>query len=122
MILDDQGRGGGIEMAQVESSHVERYRPSRETKGSSVADILERVLDKGIVITGDIKIFLTDVELLTIQIRLIICSVERAEEIGLDWWKTNPAFSSAARQGLQAGAKEQEPEAEEAEAPVPGKA
>jgi len=109
-------------MAQVESTRAERYRPSRETRGSSVADILERVLDKGIVITGDIKIFLTDVELLTIQIRLIICSVERAEEIGLDWWKTNPAFSSAARERLSS-AESAEPEKprEEEEAPVPGK-
>ncbi|HWV37882.1 MAG TPA: gas vesicle protein [Vulgatibacter sp.] len=109
-------------MAQVETRRSERYRPSRQTQGSSVADILERVLDKGIVITGDIKIFLTDVELLTIQIRLIVCSVEKAEEIGLDWWKTNPAFSSAAREGLQAGAGSKETKGEEAEAPVPSKA
>lgn len=112
-------------MAQVESARVERYRPSRQTQGSSVADILERVLDKGIVITGDIKIFLTDVELLTIQIRLIICSVEKAQEIGLDWWKTNPAFSSSARQGLQASAREparEEEAREEAAPPTPTKA
>ena len=108
-------------MAQVESTRVDRYRPSRETRGSSVADILERVLDKGIVITGDIKIFLTDVELLTIQIRLIICSVERAEEIGLDWWKTNPAFSSAAREKLSAGAAKEEAPEEPEEVPLPGK-
>lgn len=116
-------------MPYVESSHepahVERYRPS-STKSSSVADILERVLDKGIVITGDIKIFLTDVELLTIQIRLIICSVERAEQIGLDWWKTNPSFSSQARESSQ-GRQElpidvpakHEEKAERAEAPRP---
>jgi len=108
-------------MAQVESTRAERYRPSRETRGSSVADILERVLDKGIVITGDIKIFLTDVELLTIQIRLIICSVERAEEIGLDWWKTNPAFSSGAREKLSAGAAKKEAPEEPEEVPLPGK-
>lgn len=102
-----------------ESAHVERYRPARETKSSSVADILERVLDKGIVITGDIKIFLTDVELLTIQIRLIICSVERAEQIGLDWWKTNPAFSSQARQDLPVGEKAHEEAGERAEQPRP---
>lgn len=81
------------------------------TRSSSVADILERVLDKGIVITGDIKINLTNVELLTIQIRLVICSVERAVEMGLDWWTTNPNFSSRARAQLpkpQESAKQEE--------------
>jgi len=97
-----------------EPARTRRYRTSGETQSSSLADILERVLDKGIVITGDIKIFLTDVELLTIQIRLIICSLDRAEEIGLDWWKTNPAFSS------KAGAVSREV-AERTEDPRPGK-
>lgn len=110
-------------MAHIESqrdcSHVERYRPDRSTRSSSVADILERVLDKGIVITGDIKINLTDVELLTIQVRLIVCSVERAERIGLDWWKTNPAFSSLARQGIPPAAASQETVDARAEAPQP---
>jgi hypothetical protein len=54
---------------------------------------LERVLDKGIVIAGDIKIKLVDIELLTIQIRLVICSVERAKEMGMDWWETDPNLS-----------------------------
>lgn len=52
----------------------------------TLADVLERVLDKGLVIAGDIKIRLVDIELLTIQLRLVICSVEKAREIGLDWW------------------------------------
>ncbi|MCE9670121.1 gas vesicle protein [Myxococcus stipitatus] len=86
----------------------QRNYPPTSTRSSSVADILERVLDKGIVITGDIKISLTNVELLTIQIRLIISSVERAQEMGLDWWTTNPNFSSRARQQLPAA---QAPEA-----------
>lgn len=55
-------------------------------QSTSLADLLERVLDKGIVIAGDIKIKLVDVELLTIQIRLVVCSVEKAKELGLDWW------------------------------------
>ncbi len=76
-------------ITEQQPAPVQRHTRST-TQSSSVADILERVLDKGIVITGDIKINLTDVELLTIQIRLIICSVERAMEIGLDWWTTNP--------------------------------
>ncbi|WP_338865617.1 gas vesicle protein [Myxococcus stipitatus] len=92
-------------MAQIDDRATEspqRHYPPTSTRSSSVADILERVLDKGIVITGDIKINLTNVELLTIQIRLIICSVERAQEMGLDWWTTNPNFSSRARQQLLA--------------------
>jgi hypothetical protein len=64
--------------------------------GSTLADILERVLDKGIIIAGDIKIKLVDVELLTIQIRLMICSVDKAKEMGIDWWTTNPYLSSKA--------------------------
>jgi hypothetical protein len=62
-------------------------------ESTNLADLLERVLDKGIVIAGDIKIKLVDVELLTIQIRLVICSVDKAKEIGIDWWANNPAFS-----------------------------
>ena len=67
------------------------------TQSSSLADILERVLYKGIVIAGDIKISLADIELLDIKIRLLIASVDKAKEMGLDWWATNPAFSSHAR-------------------------
>jgi len=62
-------------------------------ESTNLADLLERVLDKGIVIAGDIKIKLVDVELLTIQVRLVICSVDKAKEIGIDWWANNPAFS-----------------------------
>lgn len=65
---------------------------------TTLADILERVLDKGIVIVGDIKINLVDVELLTIKLRLLIASVERAKEIGIDWWEKDAAFSSKARE------------------------
>jgi hypothetical protein len=62
------------------------------TQSTNLADILERVLDKGIVIAGDIKIKLVDVELLTLQIRLVVCSVDRAREMGLDWWTRENAF------------------------------
>ncbi|HBJ35702.1 MAG TPA: gas vesicle protein [Planctomycetaceae bacterium] len=58
------------------------------TSSSSVADILERVLDKGVVIAGDIRVKLVNIELLTIQIRLVICSIDKAKEIGMDWWNT----------------------------------
>jgi hypothetical protein len=60
---------------------------------TNIADLLERVLDKGVVIAGDIKISLVDIELLTIQLRLVICSVDKAKEMGMDWWVNNPAFS-----------------------------
>jgi hypothetical protein len=67
-------------------------------QSSTLADVLERVLDKGIVIAGDIKIKLVDIELLSIQIRLVICSVDKAKEMGMDWWVNNPVFSSQAPQ------------------------
>jgi hypothetical protein len=60
------------------------------TSSSTLADVLERILDKGLVIAGDIKVKIADVELLTIQIRLLICSVDKAREMGIDWWTTSP--------------------------------
>jgi Gas vesicle protein len=54
---------------------------------SGLVDVLDRVLDKGLVIAGDIKVSLAEVELLTIRIRLIVCSIDKAQQIGLDWWK-----------------------------------
>lgn len=70
------------------------------TDTTNLADLLERILDKGIVIAGDIKVKLADVELLTIQIRLLIASVDKAKEIGIDWWEREPALSSRARPHL----------------------
>jgi hypothetical protein len=66
------------------------------TDSSTLADVLERILDKGMVIAGDIKIKLVDIELLTIQIRLLICSVDKAREMGIDWWTTNSYLSPGA--------------------------
>lgn len=66
------------------------------TDSSTLADVLERILDKGLVIAGDIKIKLVDIELLTIQIRLLICSVDKAKEMGIDWWTTNSYLNPAA--------------------------
>jgi Gas vesicle protein len=60
---------------------------------ANLADILERVLDKGIVIAGDIQINLLDIELLTIKIRLLVASVDRAREMGINWWETDPTLS-----------------------------
>ena len=65
---------------------------SHSVESSTLADVLERVLDKGIVIAGDIRVKLVDIELLSIQIRLVICSVDKAKEMGMDWWVNNPIF------------------------------
>lgn len=56
-------------------------------RSAGLVDVLDRVLDKGLVIAGDIKVSLAEVELLTIRIRLIVCSLDKAEQIGLDWWR-----------------------------------
>src|SRR5436309_2947782 len=65
---------------------------------ANLADILERVLDKGIVIAGDIQINLLDIELLTIKLRLLIASVERAQEMGINWWESDPSLSGKAKE------------------------
>ncbi|GAA0321223.1 gas vesicle protein [Actinoallomurus spadix] len=70
--------------------------PQRSDGPSSanLADILERILDKGIVVVGDIRVNLLDIELLTIKLRLLIASVDRAKEMGIDWWEHDPTLSS----------------------------
>lgn len=65
---------------------------SHSVQTSTLSDVLERVLDKGVVIAGDIRVKLVDIELLSIQIRLVICSVDKAKEMGMDWWVNNPIF------------------------------
>lgn len=90
-------------MSEPPAQRLSSY-PSRATapygygQGSSanLADILERVLDKGIVIAGDIRINLLDIELLTIKLRLIVASVDKAKEMGIDWWEHDPSLSSRA--------------------------
>jgi hypothetical protein len=69
----------------------------RPPSQDSLADILERVLDKGIVIAGDIQINLLDIELLTIKLRLIVASVDKAKEMGIDWWETDPMLNAGSR-------------------------
>jgi hypothetical protein len=76
---------------------AEQRSMQHAVSSATLADVLERVLDKGVVIAGDIKVKLVDIELLTIQIRLIIASVDKAKEIGMDWWLFNPEFNSKAR-------------------------
>src|SRR5689334_6908422 len=68
--------------------------PGRPTESNNLADILERVLDKGIVIAGDIQINLLDIELLTIKLRLLIASVDRAREMGINWWENDPSLQA----------------------------
>jgi hypothetical protein len=66
-------------------------------RSSGLVDVLDRVLDKGLVVAGDIRISLAEVELITIRIRLLVCSIDKAEQIGLDWWRQDPNLSVAAR-------------------------
>src|SRR3982075_2292483 len=70
-------------------------------QASGLVDVLDRVLDKGLVVAGDIKVSLAEVELLTIRIRLLICSIDKAEQIGLDWWKYDHHLSPG-KQALSA--------------------
>jgi hypothetical protein len=94
---------------------MNRLSPAALSPGSShtasLVDILDRVLDKGLVVAGDIKISLAEVELLTIRIRLLICSIDKAEQIGMDWWydkNLSRTLSGAARRG---GVEETDPRA-----------
>jgi hypothetical protein len=70
---------------------------------ANLGDILERVLDRGIVIVGDIRISLLDIELLTVKLRLLIASVDTARELGIDWWQHDPWLSSQARPAVASG-------------------
>lgn len=73
---------------------------AHSVNSATLADVLERVLDKGLVIAGDIKIKLVDIELLTIQVRLVVASVDKAREMGIDWWTLNPDFAGVRRQSV----------------------
>ena len=67
-----------------------------------LVDILDKILDKGLVVAGDIKVSLANVELLTIQLRLVICSIDKAEAIGINWWRSDRFYSSTAAAALPA--------------------
>ncbi|MBV9169941.1 MAG: gas vesicle protein [Chloroflexi bacterium] len=66
--------------------------PRRAYQGTSLIDILDRILDKGLVVAGDVRISVANVELLTIRIRLLVCSIDKAEQIGLNWWRYDRAL------------------------------
>jgi hypothetical protein len=83
---------------------MQQHAVSHAVQSSTLSDVLERVLDKGIVIAGDIKVKLVDIELLSLQIRLVICSVDKAREMGMDWWVNNPVFSSQPQHNQLEGA------------------
>lgn len=87
-------------------------------RASGLVDVLDRVLDKGLVIAGDIKVSLAEVELLTIRIRLLICSVDKAQEIGLDWWRYDRELSPGGRREAVAENEELRAQMRELEARV----
>ena len=102
--MNDNGNGNG---SRGVTTVLNGSRPaSRRVPGATqpvsgnLADLLERVLDKGIIIAGDITLCLGEIELLQIKIRLLIASVDRARDMGIDWWQHDPALSSAARRSV----------------------
>jgi len=72
-------------------------RGSLQRQPQGLVDILDKILDKGLVVAGDIKVSLANVELLTIQLRLVICSIDKAEAIGINWWRSDRFYSSDAK-------------------------
>lgn len=85
----------------IAPSHGHPRPIATATQGSTLADVLERVLDKGIVIAGDISVSVGSTELLSIRIRLLISSVDKAREIGINWWENDPYLSSQSRQLIE---------------------
>jgi hypothetical protein len=69
--------------------------PIEQRQPQGLVDILDKILDKGLVVAGDIKVSLANVELLTIQLRLVICSIDKAEAIGINWWRSDRFYSAA---------------------------
>ena len=90
---DDSGR----QIARGPQGDAYSRRIASATQPANLADLLERVLDKGIVIAGDVTLSLGAVEVLTLKIRLLIASVDKAQEIGINWWQSDPALSSRAK-------------------------
>ena len=85
----------------LQSRRPEGAAPYASGHPAQLADVLERVLDKGIVIAGDIKIDLLDIELLTVRIRLLIASADKAREMGIQWWEGDPFLSGTQRRELE---------------------
>ena len=70
-------------------------------RGTGLVDVLDRVLDKGLLVAGDLRISLAEVELLTIRVRLVVCSIDKAQEIGLDWWRNDRYFGGGTRREIE---------------------
>src|SRR4051794_11188340 len=94
---DDGRRPGGMATSRPYETSANRMQGPQS---ATLADILERVLDKGIIIAGDIRVNLLDIELLTIKLRLLVVSVDKAEVMGIDWWKHDPMLTVRER-GLE---------------------
>src|SRR5215211_3150636 len=92
--------------------------PPSHHRATGLVDVLDRVLDKGLVIAGDIKVSLAEVELLTIRIRLLICSLDKAQEIGLDWWRYDRELSPGTQRSAIADNKELRAQIEQLERKV----
>ena len=96
-------RNNGRVTTMLNGNRPEGRRPpgASQAVSNNLADLLERVLDKGIIIAGDITLCLGEIELLQIKIRLLIASVDRARDMGIDWWRHDPALSSAAHKAVE---------------------
>ncbi|HEX7676658.1 MAG TPA: gas vesicle protein [Thermoanaerobaculia bacterium] len=83
--------------------YCSRRMPIESRQPQGLVDILDKILDKGLVVAGDIKVSLANVELLTIQLRLVICSIDKAEAIGINWWRSDRFYSAAPNAAGAAG-------------------
>jgi hypothetical protein len=95
-----------------EISRYDSQGLGRPQSRESLVDVLDRVLDKGVVIAGDISINLLDIELLTIKVRLLIASADKAKEMGIDWWARDPQLSSKADRSRELAARDEQKELE----------
>jgi hypothetical protein len=73
------------------------FPPQSSPRQSDLADVLQRVLDTGVVLVGDVGLVINGTEILSLRVRLLVASIDKSEEVGLDWWRHEPAFSSVAR-------------------------
>lgn len=91
-------------MSAVPAAPPTGQSPALGSEPGNLGDILERVLDRGVVIAGDIRVSLLDIELLTIKLRLVVASVETAAQMGIDWWRSDPWLNSQAQdRGVRGG-------------------
>src|SRR5829696_6841832 len=104
--MTDNGNGRLGTILNGSRPESRRLAGTSQAVSSNLADLLERVLDKGIIIAGDITLCLGEIELLQIKVRLLIASVDRARDMGIDWWQHDPALSSAAHRATHRTAEE----------------